>query len=431
MSLAYEDVDQTQALGELFTSDEGLFEVEDSDLNEAHTDSDNVDTLISTAIALEAIQTSLMESSKQNGIGIKTARSLDIAVEQYMLNSKAGHSKRLSVEGFSGGRITRLNATRVAMEDMGENIRRIVKRIIAWFKQMAIICYDLIERIYRGANAVVARCEKLYKIASAMCNIQVDRQRLRTISNSSLVDFFNVSGRPMGSREILKRFEDYNTRINNAFSGEKLYGPAVKGLNVMDTYVRNHGHEHMDVGVVEGFASEACENLIRHSLQNFNQIDKDGVQQRTIELPFGNSELVFSFINGTVLTTKRVGFDVSKESNPASGAPALPALSPRDVMTLLTTVSTSMNTGLYHDSKKIKASISDVTRRVEKQSLQVSDLQRGAGASVIPTLHLIKMISDSSMKLTRILYSYTGFTTRQLLGYSEASLAAYNKAKIT
>lgn len=432
MRLAFEDAEQDDALSALGeAAQDGLVPVSEEDLQGAHDDSEKIDELISTTRTVESIAQAVQSAGEQDGLGRATAQALDVAFEHFKLRAGIAVEKTLSLEGFGGGRSSRLVATRVALEDMGETVRRLIKKLIAWIKHIALVCYDLIERIMRGANAVIERAQTLYKAASAMSYRKFDKDKLEPVEQSGLVAFFNKNGRPMDCHEIIHRFQDFSREMNAVFNGGKLFQPAVRGLSELERFVHGQGEKDVDLGAVEGFAEAACAEIENNSLRSFSARQQSDADILTYELPFGNSELVFSFVKGVIHEDKRVGFNASIETNPVDKAAALTPLKPQEVMNLMTVLTAEMSKGIYRESKKIKAAIYDVEKRVERQSNQLSDAQRKMGASVVPTLHLIKTLSDSSMKLTRLLYSYTGTTTRRILSYAEASLKVYHGAAIS
>lgn len=429
INLAFEDVDPQAVIGTLVQTDEGLVDTDERELAQAQDDAREVDTLISTTERVQGIAMAVGQAAEQGGLSEPGARALDLAVESLM-QGVGEASKRLSMESFSGGRYTRTNATKVAMEDMGENIRRLVVKLIKWIKHIATVCYDMVERILRGANAVIAKADDLYKLASGMSNVRVDRSKLSTISNGALKNFFNENGKPLDARRIAQLFEIYSGDMEKAFNADKLFGPAVAGLKAMDDYIHQHSEKAVDLVAVEGFAAHACEKFVSDSLHDFKPKHDESADLMVRRLPFGNADLVISFAKSAYLEDKRIGYSSSISADNVNVSADLNALSPQEVMNLMSILTARMNSGLYHQSKKIKSSIYDITKRVEKQSQQLSDRQRLMGASVTPSLHLLKTISESSMTLTRLLYSYTGITTRRLLSYARASLAAYDKARI-
>lgn len=430
MRLAFEDVDQDDALSALGEAEDGLVPVSDQDLQGAHDDSEKIDELISTTRALEGIGQAVQAASEQDGMGHSAAQALDVAFEHFKLRAGIAAEKTLSLEGFRGGRSSRVVSTRVALEDLGETVRRLIKKIIGWIKHIAQLCYDLIERLMRGANAVIERSQTVYRAASAISYRKFDQDKLSEVKQGGLVAFFNRNGKPMDAHEIIHRFQDYSKEVNEIFNGGKLFGPSVRGLSELERFVKGHGEKDVDLGAVEGFAQAACEQLERESLKGFTRRQHADADMLTRELPFGNSELVFSFVKGVIDPDKRVGFHVGIQTNPVEHSAALVALKPQEVMNLMTVLTAEMSKGIYRESKKIKAAIHDVEKRVEKQSQELSDTQLKMGASVVPTLNLIKTISDSSMKLTRLLYAYSGITTRRMLSYAEASLKVYRGAVI-
>jgi hypothetical protein len=430
MSLAFEDADQFVVLDATSSPDDGLVPVDSEDLQGAHDDSEKIDELISTTRALEEITQAVQAARDQGGLGPQTAKALDVAFEHFKHHAGIPSEKSLSLEGFGGGRSSRTQSTSMALEDMGETVRRVIKKIIAWIKHIAQLCFDMIERIMRGANAVIEKSQSIYRAASAISYKRINPDNLTDITQAGLVGFFNKNGKPMDAHEIVKRFMTYCADVNEVFDAGKLFGPSVKALDALEHYVHQHGEKAVDLEAVEGFASEACEQLAKDSLSRFTAKHQDDADLLSMELPFGNSQLIFSFAHGHSDQTKRVGFHISIQTSPVDKAAALTPMRPQEVMNLMSVLTAEMSKGIYRESKKIKSAIHDVAKRVEKQSMELSDRQRHLGASVVPTLNLVKTISDSSMKLTRLMYAYSGITTRRLLSYSEASLRAYEKASI-
>jgi hypothetical protein len=430
MQLAFEDMEEASRAQLVAEPSDGLVEVDDADLQGALDDSNEIDELISTTGVVEKIEEAVQSTCDEGGLGYPTAQALDVAFEHFKRSAGLPCEKSLSLEGLKGGRNTRIYTTKLALEEIGETIRRLVRRIIAWIKHIATVCYEIIERLMRGANAVIDRAHLVYKAAAGISHNKFAKDKVPAITKSSLVSFFNESGRPMNSHEIESRFKKYCDEVNHMFNAGQLYAPAVRGLSEMERYINGHGEKAVDMDAVERFAEASCDELTQKSLNRLSKRQVDGADVLFMELPFGNSDLLFSFAHGSVDSSRRVGFHVSIQPNPVQDAAPLDALRPQDVMNLMSLLISEMGRGIYRESKKIKSAIYDVQVRVEKESYRLSDRQRLMGASVVPSLQLVKLISDSSLKLTRLLYSYTGISTRRLLSYAESSIAAYEKAII-
>lgn len=431
MRLAFEDVETQSAaiVNSPSEGDEGLLSVDESDLQEARDDSDKIDELISTTGAMEAIEEAVQTASQQDGLGPQAAKALDVAFEHINRRLGVAESQRLSLESFSGGASTRRVATLEALENIGEKIRRIIERIVDWIKRMAVACFEAIERLMRGADAVIARAQKVYRAASAQSHGNFHQANLKKINTAGLLSFFNDNGKSLAAQEIVHRYIAFCDDVNKTFNAGKLFQPSITGLRELERYVSAHGEKAVDVGTIEGFAASAVDQLVRESLHGYAKKDRNGVQVLTKKLPFGNAALVFSFAQGVTDDTKLVGFNATIETDEAANTPAeLEPLKPQEVMNLMTVLTAQMSKGIYHDSKQIRRAIQDVASRVENESYKLSDRQRYHGASIVPTLNLIKTISDSSLKLTRLLYGYSGVTTRRLLAYGEESLAVYRGA---
>lgn len=432
MQVAFEDLPEGQTVATLIAGDDsGLMDVDDADLQQAHDDSNEIDELISTTCALESIYHGAKDSCRTGGLSYPAASALDVAMEHFCARAKITASRRVGMESFKGGSSQRIQTTQVAMEDMGETLRRLIKKILAWIKHVATLCYEIVERIVRGANAVGEHAQNVQTAATALLHKSVDNSKIATISVSKLTSFFNEKGVPMDPKEIIRQFQEYCTMVNDSFNSGKLFQPAVRGLTELEHYVKSHGEEHVDMQAVEGFAATACDQLVKNSLSHFTPSTNEGVDLLSHKLPFGNSDLVFSFVKGQASPGENVGFHVAIAPDPVEKAPDLPALRPQEVVNLTSVLISEMGKGIYRDSRVIRAAIHDVIMRVEKQSYQLSDRQRLMGASSVPTLNLIKLISDSSLKVTRLLYSYSGISTRRLLSYAELSLKAYDKASIS
>lgn len=428
MRIAFED-DSGQALVGLNDPLDGVVQVCDDDLQQAHEDVEKIDELISLTSCLEEIEQATKQASELDGLSAGTAKALDTSFEHFKQLAGLPTNKSLSLEGFSGGKQTRIQATKVALEEIGETIRRMVRKLIEWIKHIATVCYDMVDRLLNGANAVIHKAQQLHRAALSISHHRFDNEKIGDISKSGLVSFFNKNGRPMSGHEIGQLFLEYSKEVDTLFSAAKLYTPATYALGEIERFVRGQGEKSLDVAQMELFAAEACNSLAQSSLAQFNVRAQGDGDVLVKELPFGNSELVFSFIHGSSNPQSRIGFNVAiKPADEQSNAPALTPMRPQEVANLMSHVISQMGKGVYRDSKRIKAGIHEIQTRIEKESYRLSDRQRLAGASVIPTLHLIKAVADSSMKITRLLYSYTGITTRRMLWYAQSSIQAYEGA---
>lgn len=430
MTVAFEDAEICTTVAQLAVAEDGLVAADDQDLQEARDDAKQIDTLVSTAQRVETIGQAFQGAAQQDGMGHSEAQAIDVAVGELLRVTGIDDATGLSLEGFAGDRIQRVQACYVALEELGEDIRRIVKRIIAWIKHVAQVSYDLIERIMRGANSVIDQADRMYKAASALSVTRVDPTKLGQIEKGPLLNFFNESGRPMAAREISHAFGQYCDHVNAAFNGGHLLVPAAKALSEVDSYVNQHGEKALDIKAMESIAAKATDELVKSSLGAFTPKHQEGGDLMTTQLPFGNAALLFSFHHGHELPDVRVGFTAAIHSSPVSGAAPLKYLTPQEVMSMMSMLTAQMGRGIYRDGKNIQKALFEISRRVEKQSLLLSDRQRLAGASVIPTLHLIRTMCEASTQLTRLLYAYSGVCTRRILSYSRESILAHHKARM-
>jgi hypothetical protein len=109
-------------------------------------------------------------------------------------------------------------------------------------------------------------------------------------------------------------------------------------------------------------------------------------------------------------------------------ATSLEVLTPDEVFQTATWLENEMSKGIYRDYNKIKNELGDLASTVTKTCDKIAQHYAGSGPGAVATLHFLKAIAQSLVKLTHYAYGYSDQVNKQLTDYCVASLRVCQKA---
>lgn len=142
--------------------DEAVEEVAEAEVA-VDEEQQKVDELEEAAAGLESIQNLLREAQQTGGLTKQAATMATIAVESYTSRLGLEEPIMASLESF-GGSSTRLAATKLSMEAIGEKLRTIWAAIIKFLINIKNKVWEFIKRLFVATERLKARGEKLAKI---------------------------------------------------------------------------------------------------------------------------------------------------------------------------------------------------------------------------------------------------------------------------
>lgn len=159
-----------------------LVEVADDQAEAASADA-AVDQAVETAEALESIAIALESSAAAGGLDKNAARALGIAVDHmYKQVGIASSVKSMPALEQFGGASSRTTATTLALEGIGEQIKKIweaivaaVTKAIAWVKERYVNLFGAANKLERRAKALAARADSTN---GTMKEKTIDNERL-------------------------------------------------------------------------------------------------------------------------------------------------------------------------------------------------------------------------------------------------------------
>lgn len=165
-----------------------LLEVQES-AEEGTTEEADLAEAADTAEALESIVISLEACAANGGLSREAAQALGTAVDH--MTSRVGISKKaiVSLESF-GGTSSRVGATRVAMEEIKDQIKKIWEAIVNALKKAVAWVADHFNKVFGAAEKLQKRAEAISKAADGVTG----KAENAKITNAGLVKALHVSG---------------------------------------------------------------------------------------------------------------------------------------------------------------------------------------------------------------------------------------------
>ena len=367
----------------------------------------------------ENLNTALNESITEP-ITIDKASDINLSIEELCSKIKMDYTPVFCLESLHSP-IAKKEAIKVALEGFTDRIMDIIRKIINWIKAICTMVYDDIEHCFRGAQSTAKHAHKIIEHAIA-------KQALKSSNNSkitknSLRVFFNTSGKAMSASEIKEAYKSYNDEMNNSFSGIILHNTLANVFNTMAGINKNKSSSEF----TEEDALRASHNGLMYfehnALKAFTKTNPiNGNDTFEYKLPFCNARLVIilSKIKEFYNTVSLEDIKLSKIR-----ASELPILTPKEVIDLATLIEAQMNVGIYKDVNKIKSQIKEINKLVSKSCDDIMKSKQTNSNVDLTSLHFLKTISGTLIKLTKYLYRYNGATNRAILTYCEKSLSSW------
>jgi hypothetical protein len=152
-----------------------------SDEAEIDSISDSVDESTETAEVLTDIQDKMGETLEDGGMDEKSAEVVRVAVEH--LCKRVGFSANrasFSMEGFKS-KASRVSATKIAMEELGEKIKKIYEAIVAVIKKVIESIKTFFVNLFNVAKKNKSRAETLLAASKNAKNVTPSKVKISNI----------------------------------------------------------------------------------------------------------------------------------------------------------------------------------------------------------------------------------------------------------
>lgn len=383
----------------------------------------SMEALVDTAIALDGIYGHVKRRSHAQPLTRAQAATLNVAIEGVCAKFDPNAGPVFALEHFTSKQAS-VRATQVALEGLSEKIRRICQKIIDWIKRMVQGVLERLDVALNGAEAVESAANALRDVAQKLKALKGDRPLPKdaVFVEESFARFLTTSG-ASDWREIAQRYEHLLTDFSHDFSAEKLTTSVNHIADVAQTVLSDELNEDYTNAATAGAVDQAIGWLLDNSLHTFEFQFADGVKEGRVLLPFGSAILVARL---TERENYRLGLEVTVHSN---GAPnrltELAVMTPSAVLTMLQVIERAVSKGAFADHAKIRAELKKLDSIIEQTCKQIASRELHQDAGGVASLHLLKQLSDSVLKLCLCTFHYTSRVNKHLVAYCEASLRYY------
>lgn len=393
----------------------GQVDVPDTErLDELEAESEVVDQLIDKALVMEGIRQGLSHCRQTHALTRQEAKAINLVWRGN------GHGKNIIAMEMMQGRQMRLDAVRVSLEEIGETIRDVVRRIVEWVKRAAEVVYDHIEGIVRGANAVTSQAGALQDRAAKVRGEKGDAvdPANNIIKHKSLAMFFTDStGKTMKADEIIAAYKKFSSDFNDAFAHDVATGGAAYISQQINAFLNEKSADQFSKEVALDVSDKAIKHMIATNFKAFEKSSADGLL--VYKLPFGPSKFIMA-VGQEDGKNATLSFSVKHERGVAVSQ--LPALKPSEVYEMMKVLESSMHRGIYRDYKQVKSALYQLKQSIGRMSEEISREQRTSYDGVLPSLHFLKSITEALLGMVKDTYSYNGKIVRAMMAYCHASL---------
>lgn len=181
-----------------------LMEVTES-AGEVDAVQESTEEAVETATALEAIYDTLKISAANGGLDKYAAQAVGIATDRLLRTVGVHKPSFPALESF-GQNSSRIGATTLAMETIGEQLKKIWDAIVAAFNRAIQWLGDMYTKVFRSAEKLKARAEALKGKASGLKGSAKEG----TFESAKLVEKLALSGK----MEIEKGLGNLNTVLS-------------------------------------------------------------------------------------------------------------------------------------------------------------------------------------------------------------------------
>jgi phiKZ-like phage internal head proteins len=286
-----------------------------SDAAEIATELDQADAAIDegsdTAEALSGIQEKLEESVETGGIDPIAAEAIKIAVEHMSarVGLKDSHSG-IAIEGFKS-KTTRVQATRIAIESIGEQIKKIWQHIVNAFNTAIEWVKKFFMKLFDGATKLKNRAVKLKAAAKEKAGKKIPAGE--TISNDGLAESLRLDGKLpdpgavasdiaqcteviFGKDAVAKKAAEISANAETVLSTVEESERFKTALGVFSRILPDLGKSYKIDGLAEGLKATCSDNMAGDKVLVVvtlaDSVDTDGIMKHIggVKVMMANAE---------------------------------------------------------------------------------------------------------------------------------------------
>lgn len=408
-----------------------LLEVEESGGDVADVE-EQVEEAAEVAEGLEELRLTLKSGLEEGGVSKREAAAI-VGAANRMVASIGGNAIATPGLEHFGSHSQRLDATRVAMESIGDEIKNIWKKILAQLEK----AYEWIRKhmlnVFGAGPKLVKRAEALKKAAEDNTNAD---QKEKKIKRGSLVkELASKSTGPDGVEvSTLVTLTEVAGKITNAWPD--MVGKTGEGIaTIFENVADNKGDgkvQIFDNKIGEVFSKNADTELGKMGLETRKGVSAD----RTEVLPGGIVAVAFLAADAAVANQaaqKIMLTKLDKDFGKNSSNEELNTLAKNDIKVIAENV---IKLGNYLDTyRKADNKFKTVEDRIKKAAKRVGDLvgkEKADGDKSDDDLRAIQKLAMAAPDLISgfpaKFYTFAVGKAKHFLDYGELSLAEY-KAK--
>lgn len=441
--MAMESMDEVVDVPEVDVTDfveapeASMIEMNDAAAEVADVD-EGITEAVDTAETLDAMQDSMAEAVEEGGISEPAADAIRVAVEH--MTSRLGFPRSVKVfpamEGFSD-KATRVQSTKIAMESIGENVKKIWAAIVAAFDRAVEWVKKFFAQLMDTSVRLVARADSLSKVATAKKSEKapIDAKISAGGPLGGFAKQLHVGGVVSSGSEFTSAFVKYVKSAGDlSFAQFKL---AEDGQAAMAALMTTVGDDAAFISAGQGMVATFAEAAVGQTSAN-KDMGGEGMEVKEEKLSFGDKSF-FSVIvtddSKAVTMAGKVKFTIGDTTGSKKAEVTtkdVTPLSPSEVISVTKVAKTHMEA--YAGFKKAISAIEGAQATIKKEMANlVKEASKDAGskasansknASAIARAYISAVTAGSSS-----LRSYDISVCKAALDYCGASLKLLPGAK--
>ena len=379
--------------------------------------------------ALESIAEAMKLSAANGGLDKHAAHAIGIATEHMYQRVGLKTSSMPALESF-GGTSSRVGATKLAMEDIKEQAKKIWAAIVAAFKRAIQWAIDFYNKIFGAWEKLEKRADALATKADGVTGTAKEK----TFENERLAGALNIGGTvPANVMEHVKSLQELCATLSNA-DRLKLYEVTLESMSATDAekeFAKKYALPAFSAGGIDGSALSNPESL------GFNP-PKAGLSiYRSKELLGGKALITRAnskALVGEEAITAFSGFNAGVEAFD----PKAKELSKKDLPVLTTAAAEEIAKAVSKVSVEGRAyrnKLGKTTEMKKKMTALAEKMAKDAGSAEGEAVENFKAMQKVASNFARTIDQPAGSvsvyalgTSKALLDYVEESLKQYGKA---
>lgn len=395
---------------------------------------DSIDEAAETADTLGEVHDQMAETLPEGGMEPAAAAAVEVAVEH--MCKRLGFSAKQSgfaLEAF-GDKKTRVQATKIAMETIGEQIKKIWAAIVAAFDKAVVWVKKFFESMFNGATRLAERANKLGVAAKAKiaegAKLQPDAKVGKGVTNAfSFEKYLSKNGKFLSSSEIVSSYKELAGTSTAASFNNNEEAVSQVLTKCYDLLEQSGDTEYTHSNVNAMFAAFEAKASTSKKVSA-----AEGMELQETPLPMGDFSVFYQAVS-----KKNTGDDFIKHvgkmkmwvaatgAEKTTGELASTPLALNDIETVASEVEAHMKK--YEGSKQVVKGINDAQNKIKELAKKMSEGKKeGEDKNSNDAANIARaVLSISSSGLTSI-RSYDINVAKAVLDFGSKSLGQYKAA---